>query len=72
MFRLAKCTVRAEKGTRSASKRGTESFISDTSLCGVALMTRFNAYVSAARARNTDARPSLAAPGWHQSPKCEL
>lgn len=50
VFRLAGCTVRAEKGTCSASKGGTESLISDTSLCSVALMTRFNADVSAARA----------------------
>lgn len=58
MFRLAKSTVRAEKGTCSASKGRTESFISNISPSSVALMTRFNAYVSAARAQNTDAKLS--------------
>lgn len=56
MFWLAKCTVRAEKGTCSASKGGQKA-LSAILLGSIALMTRFSAYVSAARARNTDARP---------------
>lgn len=57
VFRPAMGTDTAEEGTCYASK-GAQSFISDTSLYNVALMTRSNAYVSAAGARNADASPS--------------
>lgn len=73
LLELRKALVLLQKGEGvGGGRQRTESFISSTSLCSVALMTRFNAYVSAARARNTDARPSPAAPGQHQSPKCKL
>lgn len=59
MLRLAKSTATAQKKHLFCFERGgRESFISDISLYNVALMTRSNAYVSAARARNPDAKLS--------------
>lgn len=57
-FRWLKALLELRKTLLSLEKGGrAESFISDKSLCSVALMTRSNVYVSATSARNTDARP---------------